>query len=77
MTSKGQITIPQAIRLALGLESGTRLSFELLGGELRVRPLRTKTWSDLWRTADGAPAQSAPVDVKAAIQQTVKARSHR
>jgi AbrB family looped-hinge helix DNA binding protein len=77
MTSKGQITIPQALRLALGLETGTRLQFELVRGELRARPLRSTTWADLWHAADATPAQVKPVDVKTAILDAVKARSHR
>ena len=68
LTSKGQITIPLAIRQALGLVAGIQLSFDLTDGELRVRPVGQKTWADLWSIAAGAPLPPNPVDVGAAIQ---------
>ena len=34
LTSKGQITLPKAIRQTLGVNSGDKLSFELRGGEV-------------------------------------------
>jgi antitoxin PrlF len=77
LTSKGQVTIPQAIREALGLDAGARLHFVLENGELRVVPLGSKTWGDLWSTAHGVPRQPGPVDVDAAIQEAIRARSHR
>lgn len=77
MTSKGQVTIPLAIRKALGLRTGTQLLFELTGGELRVCAIAQKAWPELWSLAEGAPRPSEPVDVSAAIQAAVKARSGR
>ena len=77
LTSKGQVTIPRAIREALGLSTGMQLSFELTDGELRVRAISAKTWPDLWSLAAGAPRPPRPVDVDAAIQAAVKARSDR
>ena len=77
LTSKGQVTIPLAIREALGLSTGTQLSFELTGGELRVRAISKKTWPDLWSLAAGAPRSPKPVDVSAAIQAAVRERSDR
>ena len=40
ITSKGQVTIPKALRQQLGLARGSRVSFELVGDHLEVRPLR-------------------------------------
>jgi AbrB family looped-hinge helix DNA binding protein len=40
ITSKGQVTIPKALRQQLGLSRGSRVSFELVGDHLEVRPLR-------------------------------------
>lgn len=77
MTSKGQVTIPLAIRQALGLSAGTQLSFELTGGELRVRAISRKSWPELWNLAAGAPRPLKPVDVSAAIQAAVRERSDR
>jgi antitoxin PrlF len=43
VTSKGQITVPLAIRQALGVRPGDRLLFEKDSKGVRVRPLRTKS----------------------------------
>lgn len=77
ITSKGQITIPRAIREALGLITGTQLTFELSGGELRVRPVSQRCWSDLWNIASAAPRPTKPVDIAAAIQTVVRERFDR
>ena len=37
LTAKGQITIPKAVRDALGLRQGDQLSWELEDGAVRVR----------------------------------------
>ncbi len=37
VSSKGQITIPQEIRDQLGLESGTRVEFEIVAGGALMR----------------------------------------
>jgi len=73
MTSKGQVTIPQEIREALGLTQGTQLSFELSDGELRVRPISRNTWADLWALSAGM-AKRPRVDVKGAILAAVRER---
>lgn len=36
LTSKGQITLPKSIRQALGADTGSKLAFELRGGEVVV-----------------------------------------
>ena len=41
ITSKGQVTIPKALRQQLGLARGSRVSFVLVGDHIEVRPLRT------------------------------------
>jgi AbrB family looped-hinge helix DNA binding protein len=43
ITSKGQITIPQEVRRALGVRAGDRLLFESDGKGVRVRPVRNKS----------------------------------
>ena len=40
LTSKGQITIPQEVRVQLGLKQGDQVSFELEDGKMIIRPLR-------------------------------------
>jgi antitoxin PrlF len=41
VSDKGQVVIPAAIRHRLGIMPGSKLDFELEGGSIRVRPLRT------------------------------------
>lgn len=43
ITSKGQITIPNAVRRALGVRTGDKLAFEERSGEMRVVPIRAKS----------------------------------
>jgi len=43
ITSKGQITIPNEVRRALGVGAGDRLAFESRGGEVRVVPIRSES----------------------------------
>lgn len=38
VSSKGQVTLPAAIREKLGITTGSRIQFELRGSELVVRP---------------------------------------
>ena len=38
LTSKGQITIPQAVRLLLGLHTGDTLEFDVQPGRVELRP---------------------------------------
>ena len=40
VTSKGQVTIPRALRQQLGLARGSRVSFALVGDHIEVRLLR-------------------------------------
>ena len=37
LTTKGQVTIPLEIRRKLGLEPGTQVEFEIVGGAVRMR----------------------------------------
>lgn len=43
ITSKGQITVPNEVRRALGVGAGDRLGFEECGGEMRVVPIRAES----------------------------------
>jgi AbrB family looped-hinge helix DNA binding protein len=40
MTSKGQVTIPKALRQQLGLARGSRVCFDLVGDHIEVRPFK-------------------------------------
>jgi antitoxin PrlF len=40
ISSKGQVTVPQEIRIRLGLKEGDRVEFVVEGGNTILRPLR-------------------------------------
>ncbi len=42
ITSKGQVTIPQSVRIQLGLLPHTEVEFELAGDHARIRKLDRK-----------------------------------
>ncbi|WP_420593543.1 AbrB/MazE/SpoVT family DNA-binding domain-containing protein [Deinococcus sp.] len=42
VSSRGQVTVPKAVRDALGLETGRKLTFILRGGEVLLRPERPR-----------------------------------
>jgi AbrB family looped-hinge helix DNA binding protein len=42
VTTKGQVTIPQEIRDALGLLPSTEVTFEIVDGEARLRKARRR-----------------------------------
>jgi AbrB family looped-hinge helix DNA binding protein len=41
VTSKGQVTIPTELRRALNIKPRDRVSFELVDGEIRLRPSKS------------------------------------
>ena len=43
ITSKGQVTIPQAIREKLGLLPNTEVEFDVAGNTVRIRKLRGRS----------------------------------
>jgi antitoxin PrlF len=49
LTSKGQITVPHAVRSALGVRTGDRLLFEQDGSEFRIKPVRTENPFEKYR----------------------------
>lgn len=49
ITSKGQITIPRDIRLALGVRSGDSLVFEIDRRGVRVHPVKVESRFEKYR----------------------------
>lgn len=47
LTSKGQITVPQAVRRALGLHAGTKVDFVPVADGFKVVPLHSSEASTL------------------------------
>jgi AbrB family looped-hinge helix DNA binding protein len=62
MTSKGQVTIPKALRQQLGLGRGSRVCFELVGDHIELRPWKPQ--QDLPESGFGLlKSQRPPVPV--------------
>ncbi len=49
ITSKGQITIPSAIRQEMGVGAGDRLAFERRKGVMSIVPVRTESRFERYR----------------------------
>lgn len=63
LTSKGQITIPQSVRQALGLHEGAKVDFVPLEGGFKVVPLHPGAASGLKGRFAGRV--SAPISLEA------------
>ena len=74
VTSKGQITIPLAVRQALGLHAGTQLDFAVEGDCLKVVPLSHALPSLKGRFAGRASAPVSVAKMDEAIAAEVLAR---
>jgi AbrB family looped-hinge helix DNA binding protein len=70
MTSKGQITIPRAIRDQLGLNAGTQVEFEVSNGRLVGHKVVTLREADLWMAHSDVLAA-----VGASLEQSVAGRT--
>lgn len=69
VTSKGQITIPLAVRQRLGLKRGDEVEFETGGPETLIRPVRSHVESfGKWRGIAKAAFPGGMKDVDAWIR---------
>jgi AbrB family looped-hinge helix DNA binding protein len=48
ITSKGQITVPKAVRQHLGVEPGDSLEFEFTGERVAVRPVKRRRIAEFY-----------------------------
>ena len=71
LNSKGQITVPQAVRIALGLHTGTRVDFVPVADGFMIVPLRNEVASLKGRFA-GRVAH--PISI-AAMDQAIAAEA--
>jgi antitoxin PrlF len=59
VTSKGQVTLPRAVRARLGIRTGSRIRFTLPpGGGFEAHPV-VQELEDLWAEADRAADRAA------------------
>lgn len=74
VSSKGQVTLPKAIRNQLGLVEGTRLDFDVVNGVLRARAV-SRTALDILGALHRPGAQVLRVDdMEQAIEAEASAR---
>jgi antitoxin PrlF len=64
LTSKGQLTLPKEVRQALGLREGDRLEVEVVGGEIRMRPIRRYRAAELAGLLKGSPVPFAGLEAE-------------
>ena len=65
ITSKGQITLPKSVRQLLGVESGDKIAFDVLGTQIVVR------------RADGKPhTDPAITGFLALLEQDIRSGKH-
>jgi AbrB family looped-hinge helix DNA binding protein len=67
LTSKGQVTIPTALRRQLNLEAGDELLFVMERGEVRLRVLKQRRLSEFY----GILPATRPYPSKDVIRQQV------
>jgi len=77
VTAKGQITIPKAIRQALGIEERDRLLFIVEGQHIVVKPLHHRPLSKLYGTLPATKPYPGHAAIRETIQQELGERMKR
>jgi AbrB family looped-hinge helix DNA binding protein len=75
MTSKGQVTVPKAVRQQLGLRQGTRVAFVVEGDHAVLRlavPERALPQSGFGMVKVSGPAVPADFDVASLLKPVAK-----
>lgn len=75
LTSKGQTTVPKAVRDALGLQPGDKIRFLVVGDEVRILPVRKVGTLAGMLVHDGPPVSVEEMD--AAVRGGVAERAGR
>ncbi|MBW3565714.1 MAG: type II toxin-antitoxin system PrlF family antitoxin [Acidobacteria bacterium] len=68
ITSKGQTTVPKEVRDALGLETGSRMVWEIEGRTVKVSPLEAHPFLQL-----GGSIKTGPGDIAEDIRKAREA----
>ncbi len=78
MTSKGQVTVPKAVRQQLGLRQGTKVAFVVEGDHAVLRPAvpqRSMSKSGFGMVKVSGPAVPPDFDVASLLKPTAKGSS--
>lgn len=62
LTSKGQITVPQAVRRALGLHTGTKVDFVPVADGFKVVPLHAADTASLKGRFSGRAVKAVSIE---------------
>ena len=79
ITSKGQTTVPKAVREALGLEAGTQVEWVLDDGKATVTPRKALRAADLVGILGPSPVGPVTIEqmheavVEAAVERSARA----
>ncbi|MDR2260709.1 MAG: AbrB/MazE/SpoVT family DNA-binding domain-containing protein [Azoarcus sp.] len=74
VSSKGQVTLPKAIRDQLGLSEGARLDLEVVDGSLRGRPVSRTALDILGALCQPGRKAVSVEEMKEAIETAATAR---
>ena len=68
ITSNGQVTIPKAVREALGVKEGDSLVFEVENGGARVsavrKPINFANYEGAWREGEGMTWEEINAEIR-------------
>jgi AbrB family looped-hinge helix DNA binding protein len=76
LTVKGQVTLPQELRLRFSLGAGSRVAFEEEADGIKVRPVR-KTIVDWAGTLRSPRAGLSDAEIRRQVKKAVAARTAR
>ena len=68
LSSRGQITIPKAVRDAMYLQQGDKVEFTLRSGEVTLSPSRRETPDPVARWVGSLPSAAGPGGGKAWVR---------
>ena len=76
LTVKGQVTLPQELRLRFRLGAGSRVAFEEEADGIKVRPVRKSIvhWAGTLRSPEG---RLSDAEVRRRVKKAVAARTAR
>ncbi|MEM8827650.1 MAG: AbrB/MazE/SpoVT family DNA-binding domain-containing protein [Pseudomonadota bacterium] len=77
ITSKGQVTIPKAVRKRLGVRAGDRLSFDMTGDTITIGPKPFDAEAFFAEIdARNYPSVTRPISDEEAIGEAIEERFH-
>lgn len=70
--SKGQqITLPASIRKKYGWKPGTKINLEDTPEGVKLEPISTESWEDIWKEADKYKCNLTPEELERIIHEEI------